>query len=82
MKARDTHRYELRDGRKIVGFGISDDPERRAEEHSRDRKRFTSMNVVGPAVTRESAETWEEKRLEAYRKGHSGRNPRYNKTDR
>jgi len=45
-------------------------------------KRFRSMNVVGPAVTRDGAEKWEEERLEQYRKSHGGKNPRYNETDK
>jgi len=80
-KKRDTSRYELRDKRKIVYVGRTDDPERRAEEHKEEGKRFTSVNVVGPKVTEETAEQWEEQRLEAYRRSHGGKNPRYNKTD-
>ncbi len=82
MSDRDTYRYELRDGRKVVQYGITDDPERREREHHDDGKRFTTMNVVGPAVTRETAEEWEEDSLDSYRRGHRGRNPRYNETDR
>jgi predicted GIY-YIG superfamily endonuclease len=79
MKPRDTHRYVLRDGRKVVQYGISNDPEARAYEHSGDRKRFTSVTVVGPPVTRESALDWETDRIETYQRSHSGRKPRYNK---
>ncbi len=80
MAKRDNHRYELRDKGKIVYVGITDDPDRRQGEHKNEGKRFTSMNVVGPAVTQGSAEKWEEERLQKYRKSHSGKNPRYNKT--
>jgi len=79
---RDTYRYELRDRGKLVYVGITDDPERRAQEHKDDRKRFTSVKVVGPAVTERSAEQWEEQRLQTYRENHGGRNPRYNETDK
>ncbi len=81
-KPRNYHRYELRDHGKIVYFGITDDPERREEEHKDEGKRFTTMNVVGPAVIKNSAEKWEEDRLEGYRENHGGRNPRYNETDK
>lgn len=75
-------RYELRDGRKIVYVGITDDPKRRESEHRQDGKKFAKMNVTGPAVTQNSAEKWEEERLETYRKHHKGKNPKYNKTDK
>jgi predicted GIY-YIG superfamily endonuclease len=79
MSARDTYRYVLRDGRKVVQFGISDDPEARVQEHRGDGKRFKTMTVVGPAVTRDSALDWERDRIETYRRSHNGRMPRYNK---
>ncbi len=82
MAKRDTFRYKLVDDGKIVQYGITDDPPRRREEHKGDRKRFDSMTIVGPAVTEKSAEQWEEERLEAFRRSHNGRNPRYNKTDK
>ena len=79
MAERDTYRYVLRDGRKVVQYGISNGPEDRIREHASDGKRFTTMTVVGPVVTRESALDWERNRIEAYRRSHSGRMPRYNK---
>ena len=81
-KVRNHSRYELRDRGKIVYVGVTNDPERRKEEHKDEGKRFGSMKVVGPAVTRDGAEKWEEKRLEQYRKSHGGENPRYNETDK
>lgn len=77
---RDQYRYELRDKGIIVYVGIANDPETREKEHKRERKRFTSMNVIKPPVTQQSAERWEENRLETYRNNHKGKNPRYNKT--
>jgi len=77
--ARDTHRYVLRDGREIVQFGITNGPLDRAREHDTDGKQFTTMTLVGPAVTRETALAWERDRIETYQAGHSGRRPRYNK---
>ncbi len=82
MAKRDTFRYKLVDKGKIVQYGITDDPERRREEHKGDGKQFDSMRIVRPAVTEKSAEKWEEERLEDYRGNHQGRNPRYNKTDK
>lgn len=79
MKPRDTFRYVLRDGRDVVQYGISDHPEVRAYGHEIDGKRFTGMSVVGPAVTRESAQEWERDMIEAYQRSHGGKKPRYNK---
>ena len=53
-KPRDTYRYTYSDGY----VGITNDPERRAGEHSR-AGRPGPMRVVGPRVTRESALRWE-----------------------
>ncbi|MFO7967290.1 MAG: GIY-YIG nuclease family protein [Archaeoglobaceae archaeon] len=80
-KKRNYYRYELKNGRKKVYVGITKDPERRREDH-KDNKRFTKMNVVGPAVTKGTAERWEEEKLKKYRKNHGGRNPRYNDYNR
>ncbi|HEX9782101.1 MAG TPA: hypothetical protein VGA56_05120 [Opitutaceae bacterium] len=80
MAPRDTYRYVLRDGRKVVQYGITDDLERREEEHDADDKRFTSMTPVGPRVTRETAEAWEQERIDVYKRTHEGRPPRYNKS--
>ncbi len=77
MRPRDTYRYLLRDGRDIVQYGISNNPEARVNEHS--KKRFTGMTVVGPVVTRESALEWERSRIEQYCQTHGGKRPRYNK---
>lgn len=78
-KTRDTYRYELRDGRKIVDIGITDDPERREQQHRSEGHCFGNMTLVGPRVTEDSARDWEQDRLETYRSGHQGRLPRYNK---
>jgi len=79
MISRSTHRYILRDGRRIVQFGITNGAVDRAQEHLRDRKRFTTMTVVGPAVTRDAALDWERERIETYQRTHDGKRPRYNK---
>lgn len=77
-KKRDCYRYKLKKGRETVYIGISDDPERRKGQHKQDGKNFNKMSIEGPAVTKETAEKWEEEELKKYRKNHGGRNPRYN----
>lgn len=76
-RTRDTYRYVLRDGRDVVGYGVTNDPETRGNAHS--GKRITSMITVGPAVTRESALAWERTQIEQYCRTHGGKRPRYNK---
>ncbi len=81
-KRRSYSRYELKNGRKTVYRGITNNPERREEEHRDERKKFTKMNTVGPRVTKDAAEKWEEKSLKTYRDNHGGKNPKYNETDK
>jgi predicted GIY-YIG superfamily endonuclease len=76
---RDTYKYELKDGKKVVYVGITNDPERREAQH-RQEKNFGTMNIVGRASTREGAEQWETQRLETYMNNHKGDLPKYNQT--
>lgn len=79
MANRNYQRYELLQGRKVVYRGITNDLERRATEHSQDKK-FTNVRPVGPKVTEQTARNWEKNSLETYQKNHNGNLPRYNKT--
>ena len=64
-------------------FGITNrPPEIREAEHRGKGKKFTRLLVVGPAVTKETAEKWEEDSLATYRRSHGGKNPKYNKTSK
>lgn len=80
MANRNTTRYELRDGNKVVYIGITNDPDRRKQEHAVD-KDFTKMVSVGSKVTRATAEKWEEERIGTYMKNHQGERPKYNQND-
>ena len=82
MKKRDHQRYNLKDGHKIVYKGITNNPERRAEQHKDEGKRFSHLQTIGPAVTKDAAEKWEEDSLRQYRYDHGGKNPKYNETDK
>lgn len=79
MKQRTHYKYELYDERKLVYVGITNDPNRRKQEHSQD-KQFTRMQLVGHRSTKESARDWEANRLATYRKNHNDNNPQHNKT--
>lgn len=52
---RDTYLYHLKQGRKIVGTGITNDPERRKREHRSAGKRFSHMYVHSYPMSRETA---------------------------
>jgi len=81
-KRRDYHRYELKQQRKVVYKGITNNPERREEEHKDGGKLFSNMKIIGPSVTKKTAEDWEEKSLQSYRDSHGGINPKYNELDK
>ena len=79
-KPRDTSKYEIRQGNKVVYVGVTNDLDRRAAEHERAGKQG-NIHKIGNNTTREAAEKWESGRLETYRKNHRGNNPQYNQTD-
>lgn len=77
---RDTFKYVLKNYGEVVYVGITNDPDRRLEEH-RSNKLFTSMVLVGNRTTLAAAKKWELERLATYRRNHGGRNPKYNQTN-
>jgi predicted GIY-YIG superfamily endonuclease len=74
---RDTYRYTLKNGPKIVYIGVTTAPESRENSHRQD-KNFDRMKIEGPKVSKETALEWEQEALERYRRGHGGRTPKYN----
>jgi len=76
-KKRDTYNYNLWNGRKKVYEGITDDPQRRKQEHEQDKK-FTRMEVEKPIVSRDTALKREQEAIEQYCKSHGGHPPKYN----
>lgn len=75
---RDTYVYTLKDRKKIVYIGRTNEPERRKEEHSNDRKKFTKMKKNFPC-SEETAIKKEQEAIDRYRRNHKGRNPKYNR---
>jgi len=78
MTKRDTYRYRLKNGNKIIYIGITNALERRRGEHHDERMKFNKMEIVGPRVSEETARKWEEESIEKYRK-NTGKKPKYNK---
>ena len=60
-RKRDTYNYLLKQHRRIVYRGITNDPERRYGEHKRSGKRFTHM-LVHPYPAKRSTARKREKR--------------------
>ncbi len=77
-EARDCWLYALKDGPKIVYYGISCDPERREPQHT--DKKFTHKRVVSVGLTRASALRREREEIQRYQQQHGGRPPKYNKS--
>ena len=58
MSKRNTYKYELTKGNKVVYVGITNNPERREAEH-RQNKNFDKMKIVGNVSTLDGASQWE-----------------------
>lgn len=76
---RDTNKYELIDGKKVVYVGITNDLDRRVEEHRADGMHFTGVRKVGIRTTPKIASKWETERIHTYMRNHKGNTPKYNK---
>ena len=77
MEKRDTNKYVLKQGNKIVYVGITDDPQRREAEHRQDMN-FDKLEIVGRKTSRDNAEQWETDRIKTYMDNHDGKTPLYN----
>ncbi len=60
MSNRDTYKYHLKKGNKIIESGITNDLERREQEHQ-DKHPKTHIKQVGRKTTEEAARSWEDK---------------------
>jgi len=77
-KKRKNVTYRLKEGRRTVYLGSTNDPERREQEHRDEGKRFTKMEIASRRMTDDGAKKREAEQLKNYRSNH-GRNPKYNK---
>jgi predicted GIY-YIG superfamily endonuclease len=67
---KDCYVYELRDGHRIVYYGITSNPDSRVVQHENSRKRFTHMNIIRGPMYRENAETLEWEYIQNYQYQH------------
>ena len=59
MDERDTYKYHLKRGNKIIQSGITNDLDRREREHQRERGDGVHIQKVGNRTTRDGAKDWE-----------------------
>lgn len=79
VKIADTYVYKLVRNGQIVYIGITNDLERREQEHRED-KQFDEMQVIKGPCTREEAENSETTQLDIFTIFHNGSLPEYNQT--
>ena len=59
MAKRDTYKYHLKRGHKIIRSGVTNDLDRREREHQREYGKDVHITKVGNATTQEGAKDWE-----------------------
>ena len=59
MPRRDTYKYHFKKGNRIVHVGITEDLERREQEHQRHYGESGHISQVGKRTTKEAALAWE-----------------------
>lgn len=72
---RDTIRYTMRDGNKIVKFGVTDRLEQRERENQAELGSDLKLRKEGPKVTRDSALDWESGKIEDYERRNGEKPP-------
>lgn len=60
MSSRNTYKYHFKRGNKILHTGITNDLERREQEHQRGLDDRGHIFQVGNRTTREGAKAWED----------------------
>ncbi len=81
MGRRKSQTYALYKGREKVYIGEAGNPEQRAEQHRDEGKRFDRVETTSRQMLKENAQNREADQLATYRRGHGGKNPKYNKDD-
>ncbi len=78
MVNKDTYLYRLKDGREIVYYGITNNPDRRVVEQEISGKKFTHFLFNSYPMSRETAEKRETEEIQRYQRQHGGKPPKYN----
>ena len=81
MGKQKSQTYALYKGREKVYIGEAGSPEKRAEQHRDEGKRFDRVENTSRPMLKENAQNREADQLATYRRGHGGKNPKYNKDD-
>ena len=71
--------YDLKQGRKVVYRGTTNDPVAREAAHRADGKVFDRLVPTSRRMTSDGAKAKEKQSLEIYRRNHDGHNPKYNR---
>ena len=79
VKRVDTYVYKLVRDNQTVYIGITNNLERREQEHRED-KQFDEMHIIKGPCTREEAERTESVQLNIFTIFHNGHLPEYNQT--
>ena len=72
--------YKLKSGRRTSYIGSSKAPKKRAVQHIRTGKKFTSLEITSKNLTRKKAEEKEKRDLKKFII-KNGKRPKYNKTN-
>ena len=80
-KPRDSLTYDLKKGSRVVYRGTTSDPDRREREHRRAGLDFDRLVTTSRRMTADGAKRREAEKLATYRRGHKGKNPKYNNDD-
>ena len=75
---KNTVKYPLRRDRKVVYKGKTNNPEKRAKEHTQQGKRFT-ISTTSFEVCRNTTSKREKSGIDIDKKSNRGKRPRYNK---
>lgn len=79
VKKKDTSVYHLKDDGKKVYTGITNNLDRRKDEHKADGKKFDKIVQASGPMSRESALKRESESIKNHQKAHNGQKPKYNK---
>jgi predicted GIY-YIG superfamily endonuclease len=78
-KKKDTRVYALKNNGKTVYIGVTNNFDRRKNEHRSDGKKFDEIIPMTNPMSRESALKREAESIKNHQKAHKGKKPKHNK---